>query len=263
MLPGPNPVIRSTIQLVLDLFGRESFSGRPPVLEEVPATLPSRDPGVPLVFSNRRKKGWRLSKERGGWVCQVPESIRESPPEIQTDLREWIRSSLHPFPGSRKRRKDIERRIFTWMGSRLPDKIPSGSSQGRALDLQDVFAELNDAHFQGRLVAVVRWSPRIGGLSTHQELRTADGPRHLITISQAYDGLDVPRVSVAGVLFHEMCHIACPPRPGRGGKRIVHHKEFRLAERKFPGWVEWREWERMHLARRVRHLGRRLTTSHN
>jgi hypothetical protein len=256
-------VIRSTIQLVLDLFGRESSSLRVALGKDAPARVPSRDPEVPLVFSARRRKGWRLVKEEGGWICQVPEALRESPAEIQTDLREWIRSSLHPFPGSRKRRRDMERRIFTWMGSRLPDRVPPASSRGRALDLQDLFTELNEVHFQGMLEAVVRWSPRIGGLSTHQELRTIDGTRHLITISQAYDGYDVPRVSVAGVLFHEMCHIAHPPRPGRGGKRIVHHKEFRMAERKFPGWVEWREWEKKHLARRVRHLGRLLTTSHN
>jgi len=148
------------------------------------------------VFSSRRKKGWRLVKERGAWVCQVPEALRSSPPEIQTDLRDWIRSSLHPFPGSRKHRKVIERRIFDWMGSRLHDRIPPGNSRGRALDLQELFDELNRAHFQGGLEAIVRWSPRIGGLSTHQELRTADGVRHLITISQAYDGLDVPRNSL-------------------------------------------------------------------
>ena len=255
-------MIRSTIQLVLDLFGHQSAPVRPDSGEGRPAPDPPKDSGVPLVFSTRRRKGWRLVKERGIWVCQVPEALRASPPEIQVDLRDWIRFSLHPFPGSRKRRKDIERRIFAWMGTQVPDKVPTGSSRGQALDLQDLFAELNLTHFQGRLEAVVRWSPRVGGLSTHQELRTADGPCHLITLSRAYDGLDVPRVSVAGVLFHEMCHIACPPRPGRGGKRIVHHKEFRLAERRFPGWVEWRDWEKKHLARRVRHLGQSLTTSH-
>jgi hypothetical protein len=139
--------------------------------------------------------------------------------------------------------------------------VPEENSRGQALDLQELFQELNHAHFQGQLLAMVRWSPRVGGLSTHQELRTKEGGRHLITISRAYDGTDVPRAAVAGVLFHEMCHIAVPPRPGGGGKRMVHHKEFRLAERQFPEWAQWREWERTHLARRVRRLGRLLTTS--
>jgi hypothetical protein len=255
-------VIRTTVQFVLDLFGREPPAASPGPVGEKACPVPSKDSGVPLVYSSRRRKGWRLVKERGVWVCQVPEALRGSPPEVQSDLREWIRSALHPFPGSRKHRKDIERRIFAWIGSRLLDKVPPGSSLGRALDLQELFEELNGVHFQSRLEAVVRWSPRIGGLSTHQELRTAQGPRHLITISQAYDGLDVPRLSVAGVLYHEMCHIAFPPRPGRGGKRVVHHKEFRLAERQYPAWVEWREWEKKHLARRVRHLSRILTNGH-
>jgi hypothetical protein len=215
-----------------------------------------RPEAVPVEYSSRRRRGWRLTREGGRWVCQAPAALLDAPPEVHDDLQAWIRTVLKPHPGSRARRKEIERRIFAWMAPRAPDRMPSGSSRGAALDLQELFAELNGAHFGGALDATVRWSPRVGGLSTHQELRTGDGIRHLVTISRAYDGADVPRVAVAGVLFHEMCHIAHPPRPGRGGKRMVHHKEFRQAERKFPGWTEWRDWEARHLARRVRRLAR-------
>lgn len=147
------------------------------------------------------------------------------------------------------------------MGPHMTDRVPEGNSRGQCLDLQELFQELNSKHFLGRLQAMVRWSPRVGGLSTHQELRTAQGHRHLITISRAYDGADVPIEAVSGVLFHEMCHIAFPPRPGRGGKRMVHHKEFRMAERQFPAWLAWREWEKLHLAKKVRRLNHLLTTS--
>jgi hypothetical protein len=148
------------------------------------------------------------------------------------------------------------------MAPRVPDRLPRGDSQGLALDLQELFDELNDRHFEGRLQAIVRWSPRLGGLSTHQELATRDGVRHLITISRAYDGKEVPRLAVGGVLFHEMCHIAYPPRPGRGGKRMVHHKEFRMAERQYPHWEQWREWEKSHLVKRLKKLSKTLMTGH-
>lgn len=255
-------MIRSALQFVLDLFEPSP-----------PEALPSRSPGsqsplgllgrqeVPIHYSRRRKRGWRLVKENGVWICQVPEVLRSAPERIQADLQDWIRAALRPFPGSRKRRKECEQRIFAWMGPHVNDRVPEENSRGQCLDLQELFQELNQGHFEGRLVAMVRWSPRVGGLSTHQELRTEDGRRHLITISRAYDGPEVPKVAVAGVLFHEMCHIAVPPRPGRGGKRMVHHKEFRVAERQFPGWLQWREWEKLHLARRVRKLSRLLTTS--
>ena len=252
-------MIRSALQFVMDLFE----PSQPPPTHRVPDSIPT-PPGaqnatdVPIQYSRRRKRGWRLVKEDGHWICQAPDALRQAPPPIHSELQDWIRASLRPFPGSRKRRKESEHKIFAWMGPHMRDRIPEGNSRGQSIDLQELFQEMNLLHFQGRLQAMVRWSPRVGGLSTHQELRTEDGHRHLITISRAYDGADVPVVAVSGVLYHEMCHIAFPPRPGRGGKRMVHHKEFRLAERRFPGWDEWRAWEARHLARRVRRLERLL-----
>lgn len=259
--------VRSAFQLVLDLFGAGTSTApaeprveRPSSLRPTPPSPPAAPAGpvVPVVYSTRRRRGWRIVKEGGVWICQAPQTLRDAPPEIHSDLQEWARTVLKPHPGSKARRKEIERRIFAWMAPHSPDRDPVGNSKGETIDLQELFQELNRNHFEGRLEAFVRWSPRVGGLSTHQELKTRSGPRHLITISRAYDGKDVPRVAVAGVLFHEMCHIAHPPRPGRGGKRMVHHKEFRLAERRFPGWEEWRAWEARHLARRVRRLERLL-----
>ena len=255
-------MIRAALQFVLDLFEGEPPT---PVLRDPPKVPPNppiqQNQEVPIQYSSRRKRGWRLVKEDGHWICQAPQALRQAPPQIQSDLQDWIRSALRPSPGSRNRRKESERRIFAWMNPYVMDRVPEENSRGRAMDLQKLFQELNLAHFQGGLEAMVRWSPRVGGLSTHQELRTKDGIRHLITISRAYDGEDVPQVAVAGVLFHEMCHIAVPPRPGRGGKRMVHHKEFRMAERQYPHWTQWREWEKKHLARRVHRLSQVLTTS--
>ena len=257
-------MIRSALQFVLDLF--EPDSAKPTDRAQRgfdPPTVRPKHQDVPVQFSRRRTRGWKLVKEGGHWLCQAPESLRQAPLEIQMELQAWIRSALHPYPGSRKRRKESEHKIFAWMSPHMTDRVPDGNSKGQNIDLQELFEELNHSHFEGRLQAMVRWSPRLGGLSTHQELRTTEGRRHLITISKAYDGTDVPKVAVAGVLFHEMCHIAVPPRPGRGGKRMVHHKEFRVAERRFPGWTQWRDWEKTHLARRVRNLGHLLTTSQN
>ncbi len=141
------------------------------------------------------------------------------------------------------------------------EKVPTARPQGHCWDLKVLFDGLNHTYFQGRLEAVLRWSPKWGGLSTHQSLRTPTGHVHLITIARAYDAAEVPQFAVEGVLFHEMCHIAHPPRQGGGAKRVIHHKEFREAERKYVQWTQWRDWERKHLRRRVK-LGQNLLTSH-
>ncbi len=104
--------------------------------------------------------------------------------------------------------------------------------------MRPLFDELNEAYFEGRLKAVLRWTPRAGTTSTHRKAAGHD----LITVSSRFDGPKVPREAVLGVLSHEMLHIALPPREG-ALRRHVHHKAFRQAERAFPFHRAWMAWE--------------------
>jgi hypothetical protein len=49
------------------------------------------------------------------------------------------------------------------------------------------------------------------------------------------------------VTFHEMLHQAIPPKSAEDGRRCVHGREFREAERKFPAYEQARDWEKRHL----------------
>ncbi|HNY31457.1 MAG TPA: SprT-like domain-containing protein [Fibrobacteria bacterium] len=250
------------VQGVLDLFARED---RPPPessVPEPPAKTQTAGQGqVVREVASRKKRGWSLVRRNGGWVCLVPPSLYHAPLDIQEQLDQWIRAALHPSPGSRLRKQQSQRAIFAWMEPRLEEKVPEERAAGIAWDLRPLFDQLNQEYFQGRLEAVVRWSPKWGGLSTHQSLKISQGIVHLITIARAYDAADVPRYAVEGVLFHEMCHIAHPPRRGGGHKRVIHHKEFREAEQRYAQWGRWREWERRHLRRKVKR-GHILMTGH-
>lgn len=227
-----------------------------PVAPVRPKGIPS---SIPREGSTRRKRGWSLVRRSEGWVCLVPPQLLQAPPEIQQALDRWIHAALHPSPGSRARRKESQKEVFAWLEPQALDQYPQAKPVGLAWNLQELFDGLNQQYFDGRLTAVLRWSSKWGGLSTHQSLRTKQGQVHLITIAKAYDGLDVPRYAVEGVLFHEMCHITHPPRKGSGDKRVIHHQQFRAAERVFAQWTQWREWERRHLRRRVQR-GHLLTT---
>lgn len=250
-------MIARTWQFVLDLFSDVPSPAKIPEAQIPKSAGPKLKRTYPVHFLSRRRRSWQLVKLQGDWICQAPAILEQAPLDIQMALQDWIHSALHPFPGSIQLRRRSQEKIFAWMATRVKDRVPRVESKGLALDIQSLFDAYNAEFFGGALAARVRWSPRIGGLSTHQALKTADGIVHLITISRAYDGADVPEFAVGGVLFHEMCHIAHPPRVGSGRRRVVHHQEFREAEKTFPQWEQWRHWERTHVHARLRTLAKK------
>lgn len=212
---------------------------------------------VTMVFSLRLKRSWRLERPRGpNPVLHLPKRLESAPPEVWKALGEWVRAHRKPHPGSRALSRRAAQTVFDWMGEGQ-DRRPGGDAKGRHHDLAPLFERLNREHFQGRLSAIVRWSPRPGGLSTHRTLNLPEGPRHVITIGQLYDHKDVPVQAVEGVLFHEMLHIEHPPR-GEGSRRHVHHAQFREAERAFPGYLAWKEWEHREAPRLLTGLRRAI-----
>lgn len=198
---------------------------------------------VTIGFSSRLKRSWRLEQPRSPRpLLHLPREFETAPPEIWRSLATWVAAHRAPHPGSRALARRESAKVFLWMGERS-DRRPVGDAKGRCHDLAPLFERLNREHFQGRLQALVRWSPKPGGLSTHRTLKLPEGPRHVITIGQLYDHPEVPVFAVEGVLFHEMLHIEYPPI-GEGLRRQVHHAAFRRAERAFPGYLAWKDWER-------------------
>lgn len=221
-----------------------------------PACAELRD--LALVFSARLRRSWRLEKPRTAQAAlHVPRRLQDAPEVVWEALGGWVKASSRPAPGSRRKAKESARIVFDWMGVEGDERLPASQPRGKVHDLQPLFDRLNREHFQGSLRALVRWSPRPGGLSTHREVRSDGATHHVITIGQLYDHKDVPVYAVEGVLFHEMLHIVHPPLAGTGAKRIVHHRRFREAERAFPGFERWREWEGREVPRLLRSLRRR------
>jgi len=194
--------------------------------------------GVPVEFSRRLKRGWRLERKAGGAGLVVPERLETAPREVQEMLGIWVAAVTRPSPGSRLRKAQAARKVFEWMGE-TEAKAPQESSQGQFFDLRPLFDRLNQELFDGRLSAVLRWTPRFGSTSTHRKQGNVD----VVTISRRFDGAKVPLEAVLGVLAHEMLHIAHPPK-GNGTRRHVHHQEFRRAERALPFYAAWQAWER-------------------
>ena len=87
-------------------------------------------------------------------------------------------------------------------------------------------------------------APKLGWSKTVSRRRFGhqDSDHGAIIISKVLDDPDVPEFVLDYVVYHELLHILIPPRMGSGRKRIVHPKEFKQAEARFPQQAEAERW---------------------
>jgi hypothetical protein len=126
------------------------------------------------------------------------------------------------------------------------------SSQGRTVDLEAIYQELNQTYFANRIQAHITWMRR-----PPQRQRTSirfgsyDEQRRLIRISRLLDQPFVPHYVVASVVFHEMLHQLIP-RQCIDGRWYTHPPAFRQQERRFLHYQRAQRWQQRHLARLLR-----------
>lgn len=103
------------------------------------------------------------------------------------------------------------------------------SPAGRAFNLVPLFEALNAAYFQGQLrVRHLAWSRR----RSRTALGHYDSIHDAIVINRRLDHASVPQFVLEYVLYHEMLHAHLRDDSCRGRRRL-HHRSFREAEKKF------------------------------
>lgn len=129
-------------------------------------------------------------------------------------------------------RRDVRRSIH--LVRQIRGRKVLGGPQGETYDLEKIFDELNQRHFDGLLARpALSWSPR----PSRSILGHFDPAHNAIIMSRILDRAEVPRVAVEYVLYHEMLHLRYPVEH-HGAARRVHTKDFRAAERLFPDFEE-------------------------
>ena len=134
----------------------------------------------------------------------------------------------------------------------VPTRSAQLESRGACFDLADLFARVNEAHFDNKISARIGW-----GRNTSKRRRKSirlgvyDHKAKEIRIHPALDRPDVPRFFVEFIVFHEMLHQIFPSDRDTG--RHVHHpRAFRDRERSFPRYEAAMVWERQHLQELLR-----------
>jgi hypothetical protein len=118
---------------------------------------------------------------------------------------------------------------------------------GSVLDLREVFVDLNERYFEGRLAAGITWgkstiSSKCGRRrSASLQLGSYSYEDRLIRLHRVLDHPEVPRYVIEAVVYHEMLHADMPPEI-RGGKRFFHTPEFRRRERQYRNLTRAERW---------------------
>ena len=106
--------------------------------------------------------------------------------------------------------------------------------KGVFYDLKEIFEELNRAHFHGLMAR-----PQLGWSLQRSRTRLGhfDPSHNMIVISRIFDQPHVRKLALDYVMFHEMLHLHFPVET-RGSRQCIHSRDFKAAEKQFPGFAE-------------------------
>ena len=111
-------------------------------------------------------------------------------------------------------------------------------SQGRYIDLNEIFDRLNAQYFADALTKPrLSWSAK----KTRYVLGRFDISHNTIFISRFFDSPEVPLTVTEYVMFHEMLHVKHQSRV-QNSRLIVHTPEFKSEEKRFPQYEQAKLW---------------------
>ncbi|UCF35667.1 MAG: SprT-like domain-containing protein [Acidobacteriota bacterium] len=114
------------------------------------------------------------------------------------------------------------------------------SPVGDVFNLGHLFEQLNQKYFEGALqIDELGWSMR----KSRRTLGHYDPAHNSITINRRLDNPLVPEHVVSFVLYHEMLHAALG-EVVHNGRRHVHHRNFKEAEKRFEKYTRARKFIR-------------------
>ncbi|MBM3783935.1 MAG: SprT family zinc-dependent metalloprotease [Acidobacteria bacterium] len=172
---------------------------------------------------------------------RITDVLEGAPAPIQEALAYILLSKLlrRPVPPVYRHRyrlylnrQDMRRSLHLLRQARGRKHI--SGPEGERFNLKELFAELNARFFHGLLA-----EPELGWSRTASRtlLGHFDPAHNAIILSKLLDSAPATRLAVEYVLYHEMLHLRYPVETA-GAKRRVHTKEFKAAEKLFPGLKE-------------------------
>jgi hypothetical protein len=182
-----------------------------------------------------------ISLENGKLSVRISDLLAGAPSPVLEALAHILLGKLYRKPIPRMyshryrlylNRRDVRRQAQLVRQIR-GRKFISGP-QGELHNLEEIFERLNRQFFNGLLGRpLLGWSRR----ASRAMLGHFDPSHNAIVISRIFDRPLAPPAALDYVMFHEMLHLRYPV-DHTGSRRRVHTREFREAEKAFPGLKE-------------------------
>ena len=185
----------------------------------------------------------RREESNGTVRVRMSDLLEGAPAPVHEALAFILLSKLYrkPVPERYNRRYrlflnrvDVRRKML--LLRQIRGRKPMRDPRGDCYNLVEILEDLNGRFFDGLLAR-----PQIGWSQTPSRtmLGHFDPAHNAIIISRIFDRHEIPRFLVEYIMFHEMLHLRHPVEHA-GGRRCVHTREFKKAERAFPRVAEAR-----------------------
>jgi predicted metal-dependent hydrolase len=117
-------------------------------------------------------------------------------------------------------------------------------TQGRFHNLREIFDNLNNEYYGGRITASISWGKENARRAVrNRTLGSYCRHTNTIRINPVLDRKNVPRYFIRYVVYHEMLH-SDVEEERKNGRRSVHTSKFRKLERLFKYYEKAVSWEK-------------------
>ncbi len=186
----------------------------------------------------------------GATKIRVSDHLRQAPDEVMRGLMVVLVARLHRKPEPACAAADIAAyRDHLHSEPLTQTRRASKRSRGRkVMEAEGAHRSLRESYLRVCLDMNLprHRPPNLGWSPTASRRRFGhhDPSHDAIVISRVLDDANVPEWVLDFVVYHEILHIVYPPEAGSGqsGRRRVHTRAFRQAERRYPRWQEAEAW---------------------
>ena len=193
-------------------------------------------PEIRVEFRRYANANAQVQWAEGTLLVRLADTLEGAPDDVLEALAEILLSKLfrRPVPAASNdryrrylNRRDVRRNLDLVRQIRGRKRLQH--PQGHHYDLEQMFEDLNFRYFFGLMARpLLGWSPN----ASRTMLGHYDPSHNAIVLSRILDRPETPRLAVEYVLFHEMLHLRFPAEHN-GGRRCVHTKAFKEAEKQF------------------------------
>ena len=180
-----------------------------------------------------------IRRKGSGWIVRISDHCRNAPEPVLEAIVSLLACKIIRKKPLRKHRKTYE--LFRSSPSVIEAvrrrRLVKGRKhitgpEGRHYSLREIYREINSSYFNNQIdISRIGWGVR----KSRKRLGHYDPVHHTITLSPVLDSPHVPESVVRYIVYHEMLHAVFEETTaGRTGKH--HHREFRQAERAYPGY---------------------------